>query len=109
MVFDEKTLGFRIKQAREKRGLSQAELARGLGIGQRGISELENGKRKLAVSELPILADVLEVPILYFIEGAMLQQGSLDQLLLLHFQAIQSDDLKKSIIEIARILSETSS
>ena len=102
-------LGQRIRQAREKRGLSQWELATALGIGQRGISELENGNRKLAVSELPILSDTLGVSILYFLEGTLLEQDAFDQLLLLHFKSIPSDDLKKSVIEIARILSETQS
>lgn len=107
MDFDEKTLGSRIKQAREQKGLSQVDLAKALGIGQRGISQLENGNRKLAVSELPIIAEALGVHFLYFIEGSMLQENELDQLLLLHFKSIPSDELKKSVVEIARILSKT--
>ena len=109
MDFDEAILGNRIKQARDKKGLSQTELAKALGIGQRGISELENGKRKLAVSELPVLAKTLDVPILYFLEGTMLEEGELEGLLLLYFNEIRKDELKKSVIDIARILSQTSS
>jgi transcriptional regulator with XRE-family HTH domain len=99
-------LGQRIRQARERKGLSQVELAKALGIGQRGISELENGNRKLAVSELPVLSEVLEVPIYYFLED-MVQPDDFDQLLLTHFHALHSDDLKKNVIEIVRLLAHS--
>lgn len=88
--------------------MSQTELAKALGIGQRGISELENVKRKLAVSELPLLAKILDVSVLYFLEGTMLEEDQLSEILLHHFNAIQEDELKKSLIDIARILSKTS-
>jgi transcriptional regulator with XRE-family HTH domain len=101
-------LGQRIRQARERKGLSQVELAKALGIGQRGISELENGNRKLAVSELPILSEVLGVPVFYFLEDIM-QPDDFDQLLLIHFHALHSDDLKKNVIEIVRILARSMS
>ena len=43
-------LGFRIRQARERRGLSQEDLAAAVSKDQRAISEYEAGNRKLAVT-----------------------------------------------------------
>lgn len=107
MILDEKTLGQRIRKAREKSGMSQTELAKTLGIGQRGISELENGNRKLSVFELITISSAMDTPISFFLEGE-LHQEDLDADLLSHFHKLQSDDLKKNVIEMVRLLSDSS-
>jgi len=64
---DNKTLGARIKLARERLGLTQEELVERLGRKTvAAISEYENGKRRLAAAELPDFARALEVPVSYF-------------------------------------------
>lgn len=66
-------IGARIKAAREERGLSQEELSKRLGFKDRQIlSNIESGRRKVAVDELMILMSVLAKPLEYFTDSFML-------------------------------------
>ena len=65
---DAEEFGWRIRQAREARGISQDELAVRIGKDQRAISEYELGKRRLAALDLPLLARELGVTVGYFFE-----------------------------------------
>lgn len=99
-------LGRRIRQAREKQGLSQEQLAAALGVGQRAISEIENGKQRLPVTDLPELARALNVPLLHFFEEE-LSSDDLDLALLKHFHRLPDAKSRHSVIEIVRLISET--
>jgi transcriptional regulator with XRE-family HTH domain len=105
-ILNPQKLGQRVRQARERQGLSQEELAAEMGLGQRAISELENGKRRLSVTEVPDLARVLDVPFLYFF-GDDLTPDDLDMALLAQFHQLPSVDVQKTLIEIARLLVKT--
>lgn len=96
-------LGQKIRDARERCGLSQEELAAEMGLGQRAISELENGKRKLSVSEVPQLASILDVPLLFFFAEDD-NPNIRDEMLLEQFHQLPSDDLKNMAIDIVRLL-----
>jgi transcriptional regulator with XRE-family HTH domain len=99
-------LGLRIRQARERRGLSQEDLAAAVSKDQRAISEYEAGKRKLAVTDLPTFATVLEVPLLFFFEeDASLH--NLDAALLNYFHELPSPELRQAAIDIIRIFSRS--
>jgi transcriptional regulator with XRE-family HTH domain len=50
----------RIREQRERKGLTQEELGRMLGRTQQSISSWESGTRGLKVSELPGIASALE-------------------------------------------------
>jgi transcriptional regulator with XRE-family HTH domain len=63
-----KKLGDRIRQARNELGISQEKLADLANTTQNTISQYENGKRSMRVSELPQLASALKKPVSYFIE-----------------------------------------
>lgn len=64
-----KNLGEKIKEAREKRGLSQADLAKILGYdSDTAISFIENGKRKLSSEKLHLISQNLQIPINQLIE-----------------------------------------
>jgi len=54
-------LGSRIRQWRQRRHLSQSELAERSGVTQSTLSNYENGKREPAVSILIHIAEVLDV------------------------------------------------
>jgi len=55
-------VGRRIKWLREQRGLTQDELAKGLGFNDRQtLSDIEGGKRKVTSDELVVLTDVLRI------------------------------------------------
>lgn len=101
---DLKTLGQRIRQAREVRGWSQEELATLIGKDQTAISEYETGKRKISVTELPHLAQVLHVPVAYFF-GQPAPDDSLGEALLIHFRQLP-ESAKHDVLEIMRLLAK---
>jgi transcriptional regulator with XRE-family HTH domain len=102
--FDLNLLGQRIRQAREQHGLSQGELADLLYKDQASISEYENGKRKLPITDLPLLAHVLQVPVTYFF-GEEITPNDLDKLLLNAFHQLP-DPAKPTAIEMLRLLAQ---
>lgn len=56
-------IGEKIKKIREKRGLTQTELARRCGVPHATIWNIENGKRNPGFKVLPKIAEVLNVSI----------------------------------------------
>lgn len=102
---DSKQLGFRIRQAREQRGLSQEEFAAAVAKDQGAISDYENGKRKLAAIDLPTFATVLEVPLLYFFEQDA-NTYDLDEVLLNYFHQLPDPNAQQGVIEIIRAVSK---
>jgi transcriptional regulator with XRE-family HTH domain len=99
-------LGQRIRVARERLGLSQEELATLIKRDQRGVSEYERGQRRLSAVDIPLLAHALQVPILYFYEGVMVEDDIDHQVLdLLH--KLPSPHEKQAIVNILRILVDT--
>ncbi len=95
-------LGERIRQARERKGLSQEDLAALVARDQRAISEYEHGKRRISVTDLPTFARALDVPILYFFEGD-LNPRDLDRTILDEFNRLRSDELRQYAIELIRV------
>jgi transcriptional regulator with XRE-family HTH domain len=60
----EENLGFRIKELRIKKGLTQVDFAKRLGYKHPSIiSEIESGKKGLSANKLPVVANVLGVDI----------------------------------------------
>lgn len=55
--------GLLLKSLRERRGLTQAEFARLLGIKQGRVSDYERGKKSPAIDRLPTIAAALGVEI----------------------------------------------
>jgi transcriptional regulator with XRE-family HTH domain len=54
-------LGIRIKELRDKIGLSQAKLADLLGLNRASLSQIENGERKLTAEEINKLAKIFNI------------------------------------------------
>lgn len=102
---DPELLGSRIREARERVGISQGDLAARVSKDQRAISEYEHGKRKLAAVDLPAFAEALEVPVSYFYEGDIVLER-LDELLLSEFDNLSSEEVKRAAIDILRVLSQ---
>ena len=60
----------KIKELREKHGMTQAELAHAIGVSSRStITMYENGTRRPSIENFEALADVFNVPISYLMEG----------------------------------------
>jgi Zn-dependent peptidase ImmA (M78 family)/DNA-binding XRE family transcriptional regulator len=65
----QRMIGFRVRAAREAKGLTQDELAALLHLENRqSVSDLENGKRSIKPDELVVLSDALDRDLDYFVE-----------------------------------------
>lgn len=60
------TFGERIKEAREKSGMTQVELGEKVGVSGVAIMRYEKGTREPRIEQLRAIADALEVPLFYF-------------------------------------------
>jgi transcriptional regulator with XRE-family HTH domain len=106
-ILEATSIGQRIRFARERKGWSQVELAHALNLGQRAISELEQGKRRLTVQEAATVAKLLDVPLLTFFEDTDLHPTDLDLSLLKAFHALPNDKLRRAAIQLIQSISET--
>ncbi|WP_186626569.1 helix-turn-helix domain-containing protein [Rhodococcus sp. BP22] len=68
---DTKTLGGRIKQAREDLNFTQDHLANRAGIDRTALTRIEKGDRKVSAVELVKLADVLATPLAWFVRDPL--------------------------------------
>lgn len=62
-------IGKRTRQRRWLLGVTQAQLAKQVGIGVQQLQLYETGMNRISASQLWNVADALEVPISYFFEG----------------------------------------
>ncbi len=61
-------LGKKIKELRIQKGFSQSKLGEALGKSHAAVSDIENGKTELSASDLPVIANHLDVPLSYFLQ-----------------------------------------
>lgn len=98
-------IGAAIREARERLGMTQEELAEKVGHDQRAISEYEHGKRRLSAVELPLFARALNVSLLYFY-GELVADEDFDAALLEHFKRLSTPEAKKAAIELIRVFTD---
>lgn len=96
--------GRRIRRAREEKGYSQEVFASMVGKDQTAISEYETGKRRMFVTDLPLFAEKLEVPLAYFFEG-QITLDDLDRALINEFHQLPEYS-RNHIVKILRTLVE---
>ena len=70
--------GRAVRQLRQERGMTQAELAARLSLGRTSITNLEKGQQSPPLSMLPEIASALGVDPLRLIAGAVRDGGSAD-------------------------------
>src|SRR5262249_6741027 len=98
-------IGRRIRRQRQLLGLSQAAFAERLGISFQQVQKYERGRDRVAVDRLFQVANVLETPLAYFLDGladlgakpnaqAELQQH--EARLIAHLRTI-SDDVREIV------------
>lgn len=64
---DHVTLGRKVAQAREERGISQGKLGELVGLDRTAINRAEGGDRKLTMTEMVAIAEALERPLGFFV------------------------------------------
>jgi transcriptional regulator with XRE-family HTH domain len=75
---DLEQLGQRIREARERLGMTQDDLAALLGRSQDAVSSYENGSRAIRITELPVLAKVLNVSLGYLFGNEYPESEAMD-------------------------------
>lgn len=69
MTAETESIARRLRVARENAGLSQGQVARLLELHRPTISEIEAGRRRVTVEELPRFADIYEVSVEWLFRG----------------------------------------
>lgn len=112
----DRLIGKRVMMLRRERRLSQTALAEQLGISFQQLQKYEQGQNRITVSRLAKIAAELEVPIGYFLKGAValthsdimqkLQVEAAEEFdiqdLLAAFLNIEEDDVRLMIVNLAR-------
>jgi len=91
-------IGRKLQKAREEAGLSQDELAKKLGCTQASLSNYELGKRRLYLSDLQRIGQLLGKPVTHFLED------SDGQSINLNYEQFLREPLIKDIVEALRDL-----
>ena len=81
MALDLKTLGRRLRQARENRRLTQEQAAQSIGLSRTALVHIEAGNRSLSTHELSQLAKLYHRPVADFFENEELRPPAEDDLL----------------------------
>ncbi len=69
-------VGKRIRQRRWMVGITQQQLAEGVGVKFQRIEKYETGMNRVSASRLWDIAEALEVPVGFFFDGLEVQQGT---------------------------------
>lgn len=103
-------LGQLVRQAREARGLSQAQVAKTIQRRQGTISDIENGKTEPDTSTLVLLAEVLDKPYTYFIPPRWAHRADfqdldpLEQELIVEFRRLRDPKSRLLVFEQVQAL-----
>ena len=103
-LIDYEGLGRRVKSARRRTGIRQADLAKKLGISYQYMSMIETGKRKLSLGMLVSLANELGVTTEYLLNGYKsmgIEAGDQDEEFLSLWQSLNPSE-KAFTISVAR-------
>ena len=102
---DPKILGQRIRVARERKGLGQRGLAELIGRDQSAVYRYEIGERKVPATDIPLLADALDVTISYFYTDDT--SSDLDQETLYWLHCLPDTESRKDALEIVKVFVKT--
>ncbi len=104
-----RTIGQRLRRARERAGLTRSQVAGYLGLKREQILQLENGYRKVDVITLTKLADLFGYSVAHFFDQVAPEQS--DTTVAFGAQNIGDEDLEslRWIYRFARNLSELTS
>ncbi len=111
-------IGQKIRFYRKKRGLTQAALAKRIGISAQQLQKYEIGKNRISASRIKILAEILDVPTHYFLLDAKdpkekpnsfedVSKESGANKLLYYYSMIRSEKIRKLLISNSAIYVES--
>jgi transcriptional regulator with XRE-family HTH domain len=108
------SIGLKIRSQRIMRGLSQTELGDKLGITFQQVQKYERGSNRISAGRLKQIADILELPVSFFFEGALGKGAAAENInaglsfletaasarLVRAFAEIESPDIRSSIVTL---------
>ena len=71
LYYDTKESGRRIKEAREKKGYTQAQLSVLVGVEENSIARIECGVKGTSIDRIILISEVLDETIDYLLTGRM--------------------------------------
>jgi transcriptional regulator with XRE-family HTH domain len=97
-----KEIGFRLKQLREKAGVSQEKMAELVGVSRGQLQKYESGANMMNTEKLQQVAAALSVPVQeFFVDGEeVLPMDTSEKLLLDSYRAIPDKTIQESILKI---------
>ena len=97
-----KQIGSRLRELRERAGVSQEKLAELVEVSKGQLQKYEYGKNMMNTEKLQLAAEALSVPVQeFFIEGDdVLPLAVSERLLLDSYRAIPNKDIQESILKI---------
>lgn len=95
-------IGFRLKQLREKAGISQEKMAELVGVSRGQLQKYESGKNMMNTEKLQLMAGALSVPVQEFfsVREDVLPLAAQEKLLLDSYRAIPNKEIQESILKI---------
>jgi transcriptional regulator with XRE-family HTH domain len=99
----QKSIGQKIRELRERLKLSQKELGQILDVSQKRVGEMENKTKNPSAALLNRVAKALSVSITYFLEDGQQKNNVEEDSLLIKFRKLHPKN-KKLVIEIMKIL-----
>ena len=110
----DRIVGLRIQTLRKAKAMSQGELGKAVGVSFQQIQKYENGTNRVGAGRLSKIAEVLQLPVSTFFDGADCDagleetelfvllgiQGAID--LLRAFDAIHGDQPRREVLALVR-------
>ncbi|HEY2414281.1 MAG TPA: helix-turn-helix transcriptional regulator [Pirellulaceae bacterium] len=105
MTQDEReTIAARLKEARERAGLSQGQVAKRLNLHRPTVSEIEAGRRRIAAEELDEFAALYRVSVEWLVRGSDTDANAEEVLLAARKLSKWSESDLKKLEELIRML-----
>lgn len=109
-IISNKQIGERVKFRRQDIGMSQERLAEILDVTYQQIQRYENGRNRITVETIQVIANALSVPITFFFdssstaESAPFNDSLEEKTLLKHFRQIDCNPDRQAVVLVARRL-----
>lgn len=101
-IISSKEIGNKLRELRNRRGLTQEQLAELVGVTFQQIQKYENGSNRLNTDKLQIMAQALGIPISAFIEADSHDERLLsdqEMELIRSFRALPSSEVREFVIK----------
>jgi len=102
-MVDRATLARRLREARERAGLTQAQVAALVGVRRPAIAEIEAGRRAVESTELFRLADVYGVSLRWLVRGAEAEEDRLVAALFRAGEAVAGGVRRREAMRLGRV------